>query len=83
MSEDTLQWIAIIFLGLWMGVMSSWISETTELLKSWWSDFLVDMIKDEYRRRVSKVKGPAFCSQLERIKEPKPKHKWWTWDGWG
>ena len=71
MSLEIFQWICIGTLFIWVIVISKWITETTDLLKSWWNDFLVDLIGDEYKRRVSKVKGPAFCSQLERIKKPR------------
>ena len=34
MTENTLQWIAIGFLAFWLLMISIWIGETTELLKT-------------------------------------------------
>lgn len=60
MSSDTLQWIAIIGIFAWLLMISLWIGETTELLKTWWSDFLRDVASKEYRERLEKVRkwGP-------------------------
>lgn len=71
MTEDTLQWIAIIGIFAWLLMISLWIGETTELLKTWWGDFLSDMVSKEYRERLNKVRGWAFSSKLERMHGPK------------
>lgn len=71
MTEDHLQWIAIVLMGLWLVFISNWISETTELLKTWWSNFLRDMVSKEYRERLEKVQGWTFSSKLERMHGPK------------
>lgn len=57
MTEDHLQWIAIIGIYAWLLMISMWIGETTELLKTWWRDFLSDMVSKEYRERLEKVRG--------------------------
>ncbi len=71
MTEDTLQWIALIGIFAWLLIISLWIGETTELLKTWWGDFLRDMVSKEYRDRLEKVRGWAFSSKLERVHGPK------------
>lgn len=57
MSSDILQWVAIIGMFVWLLMISMWISETTELLKAWWGDFLRDVASKEYRERLEKVRG--------------------------
>ncbi len=71
MSTDTWQWIALVFILFWLFMISVWISETTELLKTWWMNFLRDMVSKEYRDRLEKVRGWAFSSKLERMHGPK------------
>lgn len=71
MTQDTLQWAAIIMMVVWLVVISNWIGETTELLKTWWKDFLSDMVSKEYKERLKKVRGWAFSSKLERMHGPK------------
>jgi len=46
MSEDTLQWLALLGMFAWLTMISLWIGETTTLLKDWWGDWLKPMIKD-------------------------------------
>jgi len=70
-TEDTLQWIAIAVIVVWLILISNWISETTELLKTWWKDFLSDMVSKEYAERLKDVRGWAFSSKLERMHGPK------------
>ena len=57
MNEDTLQWLALGFLGFWLLMISLWIGETTSLLKTWWREFLRDLVAKEYRDRLEKVRG--------------------------
>lgn len=57
MSEDTLQWIAIIGIYAWLVMISLWIGETTTLLKDWWGGFLRNLAAKEYREQLEKVKG--------------------------
>ena len=71
MTEDHLQWIAIIGIFVWLTMISLWIGETTELLKTWWGDFLSDMVSKEYKERLKSVRGWAFSSKLERMHGPK------------
>ncbi len=75
MTEDGLQWIAIVFLLFWLTMTSVWIGETTSLLRTWWEDFLRDMVSKEYRDRLEKVRGWGFSSKLERMRGPENPYK--------
>lgn len=68
MTEDILQWMAIVFLLFWLTMTSVWIGETTSLLRTWWEDFLREMVSREYRDRLERVRGWG----PKKPYEPKP-----------
>ena len=59
MTEDHLQWIAIIGIYAWLVMISMWIGETTTLLKDWWSDHLRGWIIRDHRDKVSSGYEPG------------------------
>lgn len=69
MDSETFQWICIGTLFLWVIVISKWISETTDLLKSWWRDFLEDMIGVHFKTRL-KGRRWSFSSKQMRVRPP-------------
>ncbi len=50
MTEDHLQWIAIIGIYAWLLMISLWIGETTTLLKDWWNDHLKGWIIRDHNK---------------------------------
>jgi len=46
--NDTLQWLAIGLLAVWVIGLSWWQDEVHQLLKSWWTMFLQDVARKEY-----------------------------------
>lgn len=50
MDNETLQWLAIALLAVWVVGLSWWQDEVHSLLHSWWEMFLQDVAKDEYKK---------------------------------
>lgn len=48
--NETLQWIAIVGLFVWLIAVSAWVGETTGLLKAWWRDFLSGVAAEWYKK---------------------------------
>jgi len=47
--NETLQWLAIGLLAVWVVGLSIWQEEVHQLLKEWWNMFLQDVARKEYK----------------------------------